>query len=211
MEGLLAVIAVAWIVISVIASGVKGAKKGAARDNEKTQPPQKARKVTPQPKSTIWTQITEMMEEGAKDEGAVRETVTSEGMSRADAVRETLASERMSRADAVRETVTSEGMSREDAGCLGGSIEHTQHEGGTLQGLDREMPSDRYQASSTQKEKVRVARRAGAENSPSIVQKAKEESALSAAPFAVSAEDMRRAVVMSEVLGKPVSMRRRAG
>ncbi|MEG1192462.1 MAG: hypothetical protein RSG50_04490 [Clostridia bacterium] len=178
MEGLIAVIAVAWIVISVISSGVKGARKGAARDNEKTQPPQKARKVTPQPKSTIWTQITEMMEEGAKDEGAVRETVTSEGMSRADAV---------------RETVTSEGMSREDAGCLGGSIEHTQHEGGTLQGLDREMPSDRYQASSTQKEKVRVARRANVENSPSIVQKAKEESALSAAPFAVSAEDMRRA------------------
>ncbi|MEG0935038.1 MAG: hypothetical protein RSJ41_05545 [Clostridia bacterium] len=196
MEGLIAVIAVAWIVISVISSGVKGARKGAARDNEKTQPPQKARKVTPQPKSTIWTQITEMMEEGAKDEGAVRETVTSEGMSRGDAV---------------RETVTSEGMSREDAGCLGGSIEHTQHEGGTLQGLDREMPSDRYQASSTQKEKVRVARRANVENSPSIVQKAKEESALSAAPFAVSAEDMRRAVVMSEVLGKPVSMRRRAG
>ncbi|MEG1514266.1 MAG: hypothetical protein RSD95_05205 [Clostridia bacterium] len=163
MEGLIAVIAVAWIVISVISSGVKGARKGAARDNEKTQPPQKARKVTPQPKSTIWTQITEMMEEGAKDEGAVRETVTGEGMSRAD------------------------------AGCLGGSIEHTQHEGGTLQGLDREMPSDRYQASSTQKEKVRVARRANVENSPSIVQKAKEESALSAAPFAVSAEDMRRA------------------
>lgn len=88
------------------------------------------------------------------------------------------------------------------AGCVGGSIAHTQHEGTPAPGmadgegcLGGSLPHTQHEGA------PRPARRAP-------VPEAKEE----AVPrrHALTPEDMRAAVVMAEILNRPVSLRGRA-
>lgn len=87
----------------------------------------------------------------------------------------------------------------DEAGCVGGSIAHTQHEGTPAPGMaDREgclggsLPHTQHEG--------------GARRAP--VPEAREE----AVPrrHGLTPEDMRAAVVMAEILNRPVSLRGRA-
>ncbi len=87
----------------------------------------------------------------------------------------------------------------DEAGCVGGSIAHTQHEGTPAPGMaDREgclggsLPHTQHEG--------------GARRAP--VPEAREE----AVPrrHSLTPEDMRAAVVMAEILNRPVSLRGRA-